>query len=101
MKETVKPQPNPGSMLADYETCDRGETPVSCIPIPAAKQIAGQYYEEAKKMMQAQGNLSFKECLALLVPSKRDGIPFPPQRHRNLVKTLCMYTARAWALYGV
>ena len=56
MKEIMKPLPSLGSWLADYETCDRGETPVCCIPVSASKQIAAQYYKEAKKMIQAQGN---------------------------------------------
>ncbi len=48
----------------------------------------------------ARDNILFQDALALLLPSKKDGIPLPPLGLSKLIKVLNTYAAKLWTQYG-
>ena len=49
VKEAVGVKPNPDGTMFNYATCDRGETPLSCIPPSENARTQEMFREEARK----------------------------------------------------
>ena len=64
IKEDVSLKPNPGTALADYDLCDRGESPLACLSSTTANRINQTLLEEARTRAKDVLEMvhSFKKC---------------------------------------
>ena len=81
-KEDVSLKPNPGTALADYDSCDGGKSPLACLPSTTANRINQTLLEEARA--RAKDNMTPAEWLTILKPATKNGIPLLPLDYTSL-----------------
>ena len=79
---SLKPNPNPGTALAEYDSCDMGESPLACLPSTTANRINQTLLEEARA--RAKDNMTPAEWLTILKPATKNGIPLLPLDYTSL-----------------
>ena len=79
-KEDTALKKNPGTAVADYDSCDRGETPLSYLESTTTNRVNQNLLQEAREL--AKDNMTPADWLTILAPSKKGWHPsFPLGLH--------------------
>ena len=92
----VKVEPNPGECIANYNTAEKGVTPLSCKPRSAMDIEKERVAEQAEYLSRV--NRTMAEAIKLSKTETRR----PPQNYHELKLNVdvATYAALLWVLYG-